>query len=132
VSGCHIWQASLNRQGYGQMSFRGRPAGVHRLAWILKHGPIARGLYVCHRCDERRCCNPDHMFLGSHTENMADMKTRNRGRWRIRMERLPTDKSPWDPAPIDIVIGGRRYVGQAAIRPYFPSSPGQRRRRRRD
>ena len=129
ASGCHIWQGSLNRQGYGQLSFRGRPAGAHRVAWIIKRGPIANGLYVCHRCDERRCCNPDHMFLGTHTENMADMKAKNRRRWRIPMQRLPTDRSPRDVAPIEIIIGGRRYVGQATVRPYLPIDSRRRRRR---
>ena len=120
LSGCHLWQGSINRFGYGQLSFRGKPAGTHRLAWIVRHGPIPEGLYVCHRCDERRCCNPDHMFLGTHEENMADMKAKNLGRWRIAMERLPTDRSATDIAPIEICIGGARFVGHARVRPFQP------------
>jgi hypothetical protein len=127
-TGCHIWQASTNQAGYGQLILDGRMISAHRLAWIAKHGPIGKGLEVCDRCDERRCCNPDHMFLGSHAENMADLKAKNRRRWRIPMERLPTDRSPRDTAPIEIVIGGRRCVGQATMRPYLPIDARRRRR----
>jgi len=130
VSGCHIWQASTDRQGYGQMSFRGRRFLTHRLAWIVRHGAIPRGLCVCHRCDDRRCCNPDHMFLGTHDANMADMKAKNRGRWRVPMQRLPGDKAMTDPASIEIFIGGRRYVGWAAVRPFLPKGPSTRGRGR--
>ncbi|MBS0523733.1 MAG: HNH endonuclease [Proteobacteria bacterium] len=110
------------------MNVGGRKFRAHRFAWIIRYGPIRKGLYVCHRCDEPRCCNADHMFLGTHAENMADLKAKNRWRWRIPMERLPTDRSPRDLAPIEIIIGGRRYVGQATVRPYVPID-GRRRRR---
>lgn len=68
------------------------------------------------------------MFLGTHAENMADMKAKNRGRWRISVERLPTDRSALDVAPIEIFIDGRRYVGHASVRPFVPGRVSNGRR----
>ncbi len=81
--GCWLWQRTLGANGYGTFNFGGRSGrseGAHRAAWILTNGPIAPGLSVCHRCDVRACCRPDHLFLGSRSENMHDMWKKGRGK----------------------------------------------------
>ena len=71
-TGCLLWAASRNRSGYGHLFWKGVPQLAHRAAWLARHGPIPKGLYVCHRCDVRPCINPDHLFLGTHKDNMID------------------------------------------------------------
>jgi hypothetical protein len=52
---------------------------AHRVAWQLTHGPIPSGMDVCHTCDVKLCCRVDHLWLGTHAENMHDMTTKGRG-----------------------------------------------------
>lgn len=76
-SGCWLWQRSI-RDGYGRTEADGRKIGAHRRSWELHRGPIPAGLFVLHKCDVPHCVNPDHLFLGTHLDNMADMVAKER------------------------------------------------------
>jgi hypothetical protein len=71
---CWLWTGYRRRLGYGEVQVPGlkRPRLTHRVAWELTNGPIPDGLSVCHACDNPPCCNPAHLFLGTHQENMQD------------------------------------------------------------
>lgn len=72
TDGCWLWQGSLWTKGYGRAFYRGQTWRAHRLAYLLTHGPIPAGMFVCHRCDQRLCVRPDHLFLGSVKDNHRD------------------------------------------------------------
>ena len=79
-SGCIEWTGNINRQGYGVMRIHPskKMYGVHRFAWEYVHGPIAQGLCVCHKCDNPKCTNIEHLFLGTHYDNNHDRSLKGR------------------------------------------------------
>lgn len=89
-TGCWLWQGSVwssrpspgNRYGYTSVWIpekkKSRTMGTHKAMWWAVYGAPEKGMCVCHECDTPTCCNPDHLWLGTHLENMADCRAKGR------------------------------------------------------
>lgn len=83
-TGCWEWAASKNTAGYGQVSLGGGKIDrAHRVCWQMVNGPIPEGMNVLHRCDNRACVRPSHLFLGTHRDNMQDALKKGRLTWPV-------------------------------------------------
>lgn len=85
-TGCWLWNGPHNLQGYGRFtisrksSIGYRTQAAHRFSWLLYRGPIENDFWVLHKCDTPACVNPDHLFLGTRTDNVHDMAKKGRVR----------------------------------------------------
>lgn len=79
--GCWLWRGGHYLNGYGYLHLNApawKPVGAHRVSWEVNFGPIPDGLWVLHRCDNPGCVRPDHLFLGTRSDNVADMVAKGR------------------------------------------------------
>jgi hypothetical protein len=94
---CWPWTGHRTVDGYGRAKHEGRDHNAQRVAWMLTVGSIPDGMVVCHRCDNPPCVNPDHLFLGSQADNIADMDAKGRRRRAPRPSHCPQGH-PYDEA----------------------------------
>lgn len=77
-SGCWIWEKQQSRLGYGNIKIERKKVEVHRASYAAFNGPIPAGKCVLHKCDTPLCCNPDHLYVGTMSDNAKDRVRRNR------------------------------------------------------
>jgi hypothetical protein len=77
-TGCWAWQGNKIPGDYGVLKIDGKRILAHRLSWQLQNGLIPPGMFVCHKCDNPSCINPDHLFIGTQKDNMEDCKSKGR------------------------------------------------------
>jgi hypothetical protein len=95
---CWTWTGTRSFSGYGQVSFASKKTLAHRLSWQLHFGEIPDGKHVCHSCDNRLCVRPDHLWLGTNADNVADRVAKG------RTSRVPGD------------LNGRARLTEAQVR----------------
>lgn len=115
-SGCWEWQGSTaTNNGYGRFWVGNRHVMAHRFSWRLSGNKIPQGQFLCHSCDNPKCVNPDHMFVGTHAENMQDAVAKNRHSGKLSTEDVQEIRGLLNSTFTQEQIGKMYEVSRAAI-----------------
>lgn len=119
-SGCHEWQSTIHRDGYGKFWHETGQIQAHRMAYMIHKGEIPDGQWVLHKCDNRKCVNPDHLYLGDAKQNCADMHSRGRnvGRMKYSMELVEKAKAMYAEGRSQQSIADELGINQTTISKY--------------
>lgn len=105
---CWHWTANKNWRGYGRFWIGRGNFQSHRFSWIIHYGDIPNGFHVLHTCDQRGCCNPRHLFLGTNDDNIRDREAKGRGK-------VPNHKGKENSlaklTEVDVIAIRQRYAG---------------------
>lgn len=127
TNSCWYWTGAINRGGYGQLSIQGKSYKAHRLAWMIKYGDIPTGMCVLHKCDVTECVNPDHLFIGTHIDNVRDMVSKgrqSRGKEYGRKVSKSDYLEDWEVEEIQERLNNNNYCGLANyLAEYYDVSP---------
>ena len=86
---CWEWTAHIDPCGYGRFGLNGKIEYAHRAVFFIEGSDIPSGMCVCHKCDNRKCVNPDHLYIGTHDDNVADKVQRGNHGFKITREDIP-------------------------------------------
>lgn len=112
---CWEWRGAKNPFGHGQLRYRYVQLYAHRASWLVHFGDIPANMCVCHRCDNPSCCNPNHLFLGTHGDNHADMDDKGRGVTNLTAEDIRRIRDKAANGETHAAIGAEFAVHRATI-----------------
>ncbi len=125
---CWPWTSQFDRYGYGRVYFQGKVRSTHRIAYFLSTGNDPDGFSICHSCDNPACCNPVHLFLGTHQINMTDRNAKGRvasgernGRAKLTWETVNAIRAAYVPFKVTLPMlaarfGVNRYIVSDILR----------------
>lgn len=120
-SGCHEWQSTIHRDGYGKFWHETGQVQAHRMAYQIYKGEVPEGLWVLHKCDNRKCVNPEHLYLGDAKQNVSDMHTRGRfvGRTKFGLDLVEKAKAMYAEGRSQQAIADELGINQTTVSKYI-------------